>query len=56
MVWTKTSDGSIVDQNGKVIYFSTTFHRRHLHRELLLHAEQSPRKGRPTTPAAGENF
>jgi hypothetical protein len=23
MVWTKTSDGSIVDQNGKVIFFST---------------------------------
>ena len=23
MVWTKTSDGSIVDQNGKVILFST---------------------------------
>jgi len=23
MVWTKTSDGSIVDQNGKVIFFSS---------------------------------
>ena len=23
MVWTKTSDGSILDQNGKVIFFST---------------------------------
>jgi hypothetical protein len=31
------------------LYQHPTFHRRHLHLELLLHAEQSPRKGRSTT-------
>jgi hypothetical protein len=54
MVWTKTSDSSIVDQNGKVIFFST---RRFIDDICIGNCcfMRSPRKGRSTTSMFSRN-